>query len=745
MDDRAFAPLSDSERRAAGKVTLPLKPELLAEPFPGTDEEASRAILSLHARQGQPTAGFGYRDSQGRALGSILRFDRADGKHFLPAFHGVSGEGKPGWHGRMPSSNRPLFHLHELAASTPAQVVVVHEGEACAEAAAKALPEFVNVTSMAGANSAHLTDWRPMQGRDIVIFPDGNQAGRQYRDAVGNLCKQAGGRSIRSVQSPPGAPENWDFAWALKNGWSVDELRKLIIGARSLAEPPKEPIEQALDQLAMLPPMEYDRIRVSEAERLGVRVGTLDCEVVKRRPVDVAQTAGQGQPLVLSDPTPWPDPVDGAAFLNALLAAFERFLALPQHAAQALALWVLHAFSLPVATTNPRLAITSPQKRCGKTTLIAVLSKLVPRPLPAANITPAAVYRAIEACAPTLLLDEADTFLGDNNELRGVLNSGHTRATAFIIRSVGDDHEPRRFATWCPMAIAAIGRLPATLMDRSIIIEMRRRRTEEKVQRLRIDRTPDLDELASKAARWTTDHLEVLSNADPDVPAALNDRAADNWRPLLAIADAAGGEWPVIARKAALALAGEQEDDSIGVLLLQDIRVIFDDRSADRLPSNDLAHALAALQDRPWSEWRKGKPLTANALSRLLKPFSIVPGSIRVGMGSKDTPKGYKREQFEDAWSRYTSVPADSAFQNATTPHPNESAVFRENQTATNDSMWRFENARNANESEACGVVADRKGVTPAHRRDSHDSASKSEHKPRSPVAQTNRKFKGEL
>jgi putative DNA primase/helicase len=228
--------------------------------------------------------------------------------------------------------------------------------------------------------------------------------------------------------------------------------------------------------LAKLPPIDYDRIRMSEAARLGVRVGTLDSEVAKRRPADLAQTVGQGQPLVLNDPTPWPDPVDGPALLNDLVAAFERYLALGPYASHALALWVLHAFALSVATSNPRLAITSPQKRCGKTTLVSVLSKLVPRPLPAANITPAAVYRAIEACTPTLLLDEADTFLADNHELRGVLNSGHTRATAFVIRSVGDDHEPRRFATWCPMATAAIGRLPATLMDRSIIIEMRRRR-----------------------------------------------------------------------------------------------------------------------------------------------------------------------------------------------------------------------------------------------------------------------------
>ncbi|MGI9508543.1 MAG: DUF3631 domain-containing protein [Geminicoccaceae bacterium] len=172
-------------------------------------------------------------------------------------------------------------------------------------------------------------------------------------------------------------------------------------------------------------------------------------------------------------------------------------------------------------------------------------------------------------------------------------------------------------------------------MDRSIVIEMHRRRADEKIQRLRIDRTPDLDELAVKAASWTADHVERLADADPDAPAALNDRAADNWRLLLAVADAADGDWPTSAREAALALTDKQADDSIGVLLLQDIRSTFDERGADRLPSNDLTSALVALQDRPWSEWKKGKPLTANALSRLLEPFSIVPGSIRIGTSSE--------------------------------------------------------------------------------------------------------------
>lgn len=416
-------------------------------------------------------------------------------------------------------------------------------------------------------------------------------------------------------------------------------------------------LDRAVHRLAAIPPLEYDQIRKAEAQRLGVRSATLDAEVAKKRPSETAISIGQGRPLDLPEPEPWDDPVDGAELLDALVATLRQYVVLPDHAAEALALWVLQAHCLDVSDINPRLVIMSPQMRCGKTTLLIVIHKLVPRPLLAANITPAAVFRAINACEPTLLIDEADTFLGDNLEMRGVVNSGHTRAAAFIIRNVGDDHEPRTFSTWCPMVVAAIGKVWGTLADRSIIVPMRRKKPNESVKRLRMGRNDGLNQLARQAARWSEDHATELRRADPNMPGALNDRAADNWRPLIAIAEAAGGDWPDKAHRAALTLASEQDDETADVLLLCDVRMIFDNLGVDRLSSHDLVAALVALENRPWSEWRKGKPLSTNALARLLRPFSITPGSIRLGPGTKDTPKGYKRHQFEDTWSRYSPIP----------------------------------------------------------------------------------------
>lgn len=282
---------------------------------------------------------------------------------------------------------------------------------------------------------------------------------------------------------------------------------------------------------------------------------------------------------------------------------------------------------------------------------MSLLKYLVPRPLPTSNVTPAALFRVIESTSPTLLIDEADTFLSAREELRGVLNAGHTRETAFVLRTVGDDHEPRSFSTWAAKALALIGRLPDTLMDRSIIVPMRRRARNESIERLRSKPGQAFVELSRKAVRWADDHFAELRDADPNIPEELSDRAADNWRPLLAIADEAGGEWPLQARRAALALtAGIDSQDGTREQLLADIQATFKEHETDRLFTEELLEDLCVREDRPWREWKHGHPLSAIQLSRLLKPFKIGPRSVR---RVEHTAKGYLSEDFADAFARY--------------------------------------------------------------------------------------------
>lgn len=372
---------------------------------------------------------------------------------------------------------------------------------------------------------------------------------------------------------------------------------------------------------------------------------------------DADSPAGQGHTVTLSDPEPWPAAVDGASVLADLADTYRRFVALPDGAATALALWTVHAHAHDAVYCSPLLTLTSPERRCGKSTTLKVVGALAPRPLPAASISPAALFRGVEKYRPTLLLDEADTAFRVNEELRALVNGAHDRAGAVTLRTVGDEHEPRTFSTWCPKAIALIGKLPPTLTDRAIVLPLRRRRRDERVERLRLDRLGELEPLRRQAWRWTRDHVDALRAADSDVPAELHDRAADNWRPLLAIADLAGGDWPARARHAARALSGsdDADDDAPAVLLLGDLRELFGERATDRLATEAILQHLTALETRPWPEWGRGRrPLTARQLARLLERFGVRPRTVRDGL---ERFKGYLLRDFGDAFSRY--LPSD--------------------------------------------------------------------------------------
>jgi putative DNA primase/helicase len=416
----------------------------------------------------------------------------------------------------------------------------------------------------------------------------------------------------------------------------------------------KREVDGEISRLAKLGKLEYEHERRDVARRLEVRAPVLDRWVAARRNRGDDRSK-QGHALSLPEPTPWPEPVAGPDLLDRLSTIIRRHVVMADHAADTIALWVIHTYLLDCFGISPRLAITSPERGCGKTTLVDILSHLVMRPLPVANATASAVFRIVEIQRPTLLIDEADTFLSESDELRGILNSGHRQGGA-VIRAVGENLEPRSFSTYSACAIALIGKLPSTLADRSVLIELRRRRPEEFVEPFRFDRTGPLDQLASQVARWAQDNAACVRAAEPTIPAGVLNRTADNWRPLLAISEVARGEWPVRTRQAVqcfVAAVGE-DDHSTGVALLADIRAIFAQRCVDRMRSAELVDALVAIEGRTWAEWKAGKPITANSLARILAPFRIKPGTIRTCDG---TPKGYQFGQFEDAISRY--LPAE--------------------------------------------------------------------------------------
>ena len=373
----------------------------------------------------------------------------------------------------------------------------------------------------------------------------------------------------------------------------------------------------------------------------------------------------------IGDPAHWRaepsiEPVNGADLLDAIAAEFEKYLMLPPHAAKTLALWVVHTYAIDAADISPILTVTSPTIRCGKTTLFKILFWLACRALSVSNITPASIFRVVHASQPTLLIDEGETFLTGNDEMRGILNAGHSRGAAYTMRTHGN--AVVRFSTWGAKAIALIGALPATLADRSITVSMQRKTSTEPRVRYRDRDCQDFQSLRSRALRWANDNYTALADSDPEIPAVVNDRAADNWRPLLAIADLAGGRWPEAARRAAVALSGTSEDESTDMQLLRDLHWIFDGKPeerdgelrreyepTDKLFGHKLVAELRDIETSPWAGWRHGKGFTDRDLAKALKPYGAAPETIRIG---SVTAKGYYRAKLADAFERYLPLSA---------------------------------------------------------------------------------------
>jgi putative DNA primase/helicase len=413
------------------------------------------------------------------------------------------------------------------------------------------------------------------------------------------------------------------------------------------AKPLPESQDEAIERLTALPEIEYERVRKEEAKKLSVRTAVLDKQIKAAR-----SNGADENDLGLFGPDPWPEEVDGDDLLDQIVKAICRYVVMPPHTAEAAVLWVLHTHCFDIGQITPRLAIASPEKGCGKSTLLDVLALLVPRALKAENLSAAVMFRVIENHRPCLLVDEVDTFLRDNEELRGILNSGH-RKGGRVLRCEGDENAVKAFNTFAPVATCGIGRLPGTLEDRSIPIILHKRKASEPVSNFRSDRAKHLYDLASQAARWTTDNRSKLRDHEPDLPDGLFNRLADNWRPLIAIADVAGGEWPDIARTAAQALSdpGDDDSESIRVRLLADIQTIFNETGADRLLSAVLAEHLHGMEDRPWPEYgRSNKPITPTQIARQLRAFKISPNTIRT---DASRGKGYERAKLEETFIRY--------------------------------------------------------------------------------------------
>lgn len=355
----------------------------------------------------------------------------------------------------------------------------------------------------------------------------------------------------------------------------------------------------------------------------------------------------------------------GVKVLDRVRQFLTRFVAYPtEWAADAHTLWIAHAHAVEAFENTPRIGFISPEPGSGKSRAMEMTEALTPRPVLSVNASTAYIFRKIsdEGGLPTLLLDEVDAiFTGGKSDaaedLRGLLNSGYRRgATAGRAAIRGKEIVTEEWPSFCAVALAGLNQLPDTLMTRSVVIRMKRRRHDQKVEpyRRRVN-GGEADELNALVAEWARSVFPALESAWPSLPDQIQDRDADVWEPLIAVADAAGGHWPATAREAAVAAVTESKSKpaSLGVQLLADIRKAFGP-SADRMSTAELLLTLHDMESAPWGSL-KGEPIDARFLAKTLAKYDIGSKKIRIGA---TTVQGYQRASFVDAWERYCPWPS---------------------------------------------------------------------------------------
>jgi 5S rRNA maturation endonuclease (ribonuclease M5) len=558
-------------------------------------------------RVGRIVAVYDYTDAMGNLLFQTVRYEPKTFRQRRP-------DGDGGYIWNLKGVHPVLYRLPDLIeAVANGHKVAVVEGEKDVDNLAK-----IGIAATCNHGGAGKGKWKPavhgahLKGANVIVIPDNDQPGRDHARSIAHSLKNWAA-DVRLLELPNLLPGGDVSDW-LGNGGTADQLWALV--------------DQA--------------------------------------PEAATTTSGkQGRSASSDDDPPhwhvepWSEPVSGAELLNDICKILRRHMVLPRHAAEAMALWVLHAWTMDAWEISPILIIVSPVPQCGKSTLMTLLYWMTPRSELFSNATASPIFRLIEdakPAIPTLLLDEGDSYLKpDKEDLRGILNSGWMHAAARVIRTEGDGRsgrKARRYSTWAAKAIATIKAVADTLMDRGVIVLLRRKAKGEEVERFRMRDTNEFQIMRSKILRWASDNVETLREADPKIPDELHNRPADNWRGLFGIADAIGGDhWPKRAREAALAMSGNKKDDDAGIALLRDIKKVFDENDQASFGAEALVQQLINLPETPWAEWRRGeKPITSRGVAKMLAVFDIYSDD-------KHRPRLYWAKDFAVAWSAYLPIP----------------------------------------------------------------------------------------
>jgi Protein of unknown function (DUF3631) len=541
-----------------------------------------------------------YFDQHGERFLKVRKCIDPDGKKQYPQSHWDGN----GWAKGKPEEPKIPYRLPQLIAAPTATIVYFTEGEKDCDNLAKL--GFVATTASEGAAAK----WDPaltqyFKDRHVVIVADADRPGRKHGQKVAQAINSVAA-SVRLLDLYPERHDGSDVS-----NWLADDTAGVKLATLAKQAPLWEP---------------------------GGATDAIE------RAVDRGEDAAPPRKAKLEKV----DRSEGAALLEDVRCFLARFVVYPsEHARIAHVLWIAHAHLMGAWESTPRLAFLSPEPASGKTRSMEVSELLVPDPVAAVNVTPAYLFRKVggEDGPPTILFDEIDTVFGakakEHEELRALLNSGHRRgavAGRCVVR--GATVATEEISSYSAVALAGLGWLPDTILSRSVIVRMRRRAPDERIEAFRRRvHAPIGEALRRRLAGWAATILEEATQARPDMPPGVDDRDADVWEPLLAVADIAGGDWPELARKAAVALVAvaREVEPSLNIRLLADLRTVFGHE--EQMTTKKILAELCLLEDAPWNDL-KGKPITDNQLARRLRQYGVKSKNVRVGDA---VPKGYVR------------------------------------------------------------------------------------------------------
>ena len=614
--------------------------------------------------------------------------------------------------------------LRGMINNADAYVWTAHETQATEAGEVHAQrPRFINTKLIVGADD----DWKTPNNPGVM---DGLTAARAGKALIA-IPQFAPEREAKQTDFNDVAQEQGlDAVKAtITNAVEPSELLERLL----LADPQAAHGDGMTKQLADLKqhdPVAYEKL-LAQLKGKKVRIRPLEKKIKKveelrtEHPDDTTTTDLYEHWSV----EPWEQPVDTGELLQEITGQITRYVATLGNRAVAVGLWTMFAWVHDAATYSPILVATSAEPDCGKTTMLGVVGFMSRRALLSVDITSAALFRSLEKWKPTFIVDEAEEAFEKSRDMRDVVNSGWTRGQV-VIRCHPETNEPYPYSTFAPKAIGTkgLGKLPDTTLSRSIIINLHRKSAAEKVEKFKHLDTPEFVIIRRKCLRWAADNMEALRAAQPTIPEGFRNRMEENWSLLLAIAELAGVAEE--AQAAGLLIEGNDAVDktTLGTKLLSDIRAVFGEAEREALLSRDLVSLLTADPEKPWAEYKNGKPLSQRQLSNLLADFGIRSEEVHPEDGPHG--KGYKRVRFADAFARYlidlAPEPAFDPRSRANTHGSSTSSAFR---SAQNPRRARIENDELPYSRNGLRGSADRNGVNAPNkektRKDAPASASK--------------------